>query len=145
MMATMTKEYAVITTTDFYGPKTTHGIYRDSDGDQLPLFDSLDDAQAAVPDQSGPMYLGDNEASVDTSVWEVVREIDPADHSDWSSGLEDAITDILGELGIDPEDSEAISGIEFDLPVEAAQRSGFCIVQMDSDNRFFLCKPLGTE
>jgi len=138
----MSIEYVVITETQFYGPKTTHAIDRDESGKQLPVFDSLEEAQASVADQSGPMYLGHNEASVNTSVWEVVREIDPTDHSDWSRGLEEATADILDELGIDPEDSEAISGLDFDLPVEAAQRSGFCVVHDESGNRFLLCKPV---
>lgn len=141
----MSTEYVVITETQFYGPKTTHAIDRDENGKQLPVFDSLEEAQASVADQSGPMYLGHNEASVHTSVWEVIREIDPDDHSDWSRGLEDAIDDILEELGIDLEDSEAISRLEIDLPREAAQRTGFCIVNEETDNRWLLCKPISED
>lgn len=137
---TETTEYAVILTTNYYGPSVKHDIVRDDNGDQLPIFDDLDSALAAVPDQSGPLYLGHNESSHSVSVWEVVRDIDPCDWCGWPTELEDAANEILTDLGIDPEDPEATEDLDFDLPSEAAVAIGCCLVRDDRNDRCLLCK-----
>jgi hypothetical protein len=144
-MATTETEYVVITETNEYGPKTTHAIHRDADGKQIPSLYSLDEALAAVPDQSGPTYLGHNEASVNTSAWEVVREIDAADWCGWPGSLQEAATEILAEIGRDAEDPGACEGLDFDLPAEAARRVGMCVVAVDGKDYCLLCKPLSDD
>lgn len=139
-MATATKEFAIITTTELYGPKTEHSI-QCGDRDEPQVFDSLDAARAAMPEQSGPMYLGHNEASVSTDVWEVVSYIDPNDWCGWPADLEDAARAVLADIGKDFDEVDA-DDVDIDLPVEAAQRLGMAMVESPEYGHCLLCKPI---
>lgn len=134
-MATTTKEYAVILTTDYYGPSTTHTLVSDPTEDRAAA-----EAIARVED-AGPMYLGHNEASYHTSVWEVDREIDYNDWCGWPEEMAEAACELLGERGIDHADAEAVMQADFDVPSEAAQRIGMCVVSA-SNGRMYLCSPI---
>jgi len=134
--------YAVVVRTDYYGPSTKHTLLKGASLCPLPIFETLAEAEAALPDQSGPTYLGHNESCVSRDVWGVLQSVVPCDTCGWPAQMLTGLVEVLEDTGIDPEDAEAIENADFDVATAAAQAVGLALVGPDGHGDFWLCEPL---